>query len=216
MTASPITQQLLCAACSWPLPRETWTADQGDPAAPLTGLRKTSCPVCRTPLQIALFPALSHAKPIPLPERLAGEAEAACFYHAQNRAVKACDECGRFLCGLCELEVSGRTLCPVCFNAQASDRKLRQFDNRRTMHDTAALALATFPAVLFWPAIVTAPMAIFWVFRHWNSPRSILPRTRIRFYLAVLFALLEIAGIVLIIAAIVIASRARVNGAGPR
>jgi hypothetical protein len=67
------------------------------------------------------------------------------------------------------------------------------------MYDTIALALATIPAVLIWPVIVGAPAAIFIVFRRWNAPRSILPRTRIRFYLAALFALAEIAGIAFVI-----------------
>jgi len=39
--------------------------------------------------------------------------------------------------------------------------------------------------------------------RRWNAPLSILPRTRIRFYLAALFALAEIAGIVFLVWAIV-------------
>lgn len=154
-----------------------------------------------------MFPAIRSSAAPAAPEPRAGESEAACFYHAHSRAEKPCDECGRFLCRLCELEAGGRTLCPVCFNHQAGARKIHHFDNRRTMHDTAALALATLPALLFWPVIATAPMALFWVFRFWNAPGSIVPRTRIRFYLAALFALAEIAGIVLLIAVIVTASR---------
>ena len=70
------------------------------------------------------------------------------------------------------------------------------------MHDSIALALAIFPAFLFWPILVTAPLTLFWIFRHWNSPRSILPRTRVRYYFAGLIALSQIGFIAVVIAAI--------------
>ena len=70
------------------------------------------------------------------------------------------------------------------------------------MHDSVALALAIFPAFLFWPVLVTAPLTLFWIFRHWNSPRSILPRTRVRFYFAGLIALSQIGFVALVIVAI--------------
>ena len=78
------------------------------------------------------------------------------------------------------------------------------------MCDTIALALATFPALLIWPAIIGAPAALYVVIRRWRAPLSILPRTRIRFYLAALFALAELVGIGLLIWAI-----ARVPRLGP-
>jgi len=63
------------------------------------------------------------------------------------------------------------------------------------MYDSIALALATLPVFLFWPVFGTAPVSLFLVIRHWNSPRSIVPRTRIRLYLAALFAVAEIGGV---------------------
>ena len=113
-----------------------------------------------------------------------------------------CDECGRFLCDLCDIELDGKHLCPACFQSGLSSNKLENVETRRTMYDTLALAAATFPALLIWPAIVGAPTALFIVFRRWRTPLSILPRTRIRFYLAALFALLEIVGIGFLIWAI--------------
>ena len=62
------------------------------------------------------------------------------------------------------------------------------------MYDTVALALATIPAVFLWPVLVTAPAALWVVARRWNAPGSLVSRTRIRFYLAALFALAEIVG----------------------
>ncbi len=81
-------------------------------------------------------------------------------------------------------------------------RTNQNLETSRTMYDSIALALAIFPAFLFWPVLVTAPLTLFWIFRHWNSPRSILPRSRARFYIAGLIALSQIGLIAVVIVAI--------------
>jgi hypothetical protein len=181
-----------CGVCSWPLPPESWNPESA-----------VACPGCGTRTQVFAFPALARVHVGAAPEAVGADTEASCFYHAQNRAESPCDECGRFLCRLCELDVDARRICPGCFSAGARGRKIQEVDTRRTMYDSIALALATFPVLLFWPALVAAPMSLYFVIRHWNSPRSILPRTRIRFYLAALFATLEIGGIGVAIFAII-------------
>src|SRR5207244_10526192 len=105
------------------------------------------------------------------------------------------------------IEVRGRILCPPCFDDTLHGRKMQHLESSRTMHDSIALGLATIPALLFWPVIVTAPLSLYWTIRHWNSPRSILPRSRFRFYLAALLAVGEIAVVVFVIAAIWMVSR---------
>jgi len=57
-----------------------------------------------------------------------------------------------------------------------------------------ALALAAYPLLIFYFTIITAPAALFVAIRHWNSPSSIIPRTKIRFVLAIITALMELAG----------------------
>ena len=79
------------------------------------------------------------------------------------------------------------------------------------MYDTIALALATVPALLFWPVIATAPAALWIVVRRWRAPGSIVPRTRIRYYLAALFALAEMAGAGFVIWAIMRIPRSGAN-----
>ncbi len=70
------------------------------------------------------------------------------------------------------------------------------------MYDSVALAFAVLPALLIWPVLVGAPAALWVVFRRWRSPGSIVPRTRLRYYLAALIALAEIAGMIAVIWAI--------------
>ncbi|HLH37509.1 MAG TPA: hypothetical protein VKX39_00040 [Bryobacteraceae bacterium] len=182
---------IACGECSWPLPAELWNRVEG-----------ARCPGCRQPLEIAVFPAIERTRGGALPQPAQGEGEASCFFHLESRAVTPCDECGRFLCSLCDIEIDGRHFCPTCFKSGMAANRLENVETRRTMYDTIALVLATLPLMLFWPAIIGAPAALFTVVRRWRAPLSILPRTRIRFYLAALFASAEIAGIVALVWAI--------------
>jgi len=182
------TPAISCGECSWPVLVESWKRDD-----------EVACLRCGQKIRIAVFPAIEQRRVGALPEAVAVESEASCFYHPQSRAAVPCEECGRFLCSLCDLEVEGRHICPVCFQAGVKTRKIATVETRRTMYDSIALALATLPALLFWPALISAPAALWMVVRRWNAPGSLLPRTRIRLYLAALFALSEIVVIVFIV-----------------
>jgi hypothetical protein len=186
-----ITGTLQCANCTWPFE-----------LASATGAFAQTCPVCRTHVEAIVFPAHARTAIGTLPDSVLSTNEASCFYHAANRAAVPCDECGRFLCHLCDLTADGRHLCPGCFGTGVRERRLQGFETQRTMHDSIALALATFPMMMIWPIIISAPLTIFWIIRHWKSPRSIIPRTRARYYWAALFATAEMALIVLAFVAI--------------
>jgi len=84
-------------------------------------------------------------------------------------------------------------VCPRCFE------KTENVEPQRTMYDSMALAVSTFPMLLFWPALIGAPWALFLVIRRWNAPSSIVPRTKIRFVLAALFAVAEIGFFIFVI-----------------
>jgi hypothetical protein len=173
---------IACAACSTPVPREFWNREE-----------PVRCQVCGQPLRAAVFPAITNYTLGVSPSALEGETEASCFYHPQSRAIVPCQQCGRFLCALCDLEVDGRHVCPRCFE------RTETVEPRRMMYDSLALAISTFPMLLFWPALVGAPWALFLVFRRWSAPSSIVPRTKIRFVLAALFAAAEIAFFIFVV-----------------
>lgn len=149
-----------------------------------------SCPSCDGPLRADVFPALFKA----MPRGTAGEAIhmddlASCFYHQGKKAVIPCTSCGRFLCALCDIEMNGNHICPVCLEKGQNKGKLQNLENRRTCYDTIALYLAVFPAIFFlWPTILTAPMVIFMVIWFWKKPASILPRTKLRYVFAFIIA----------------------------
>jgi hypothetical protein len=179
---------IACAACSWPVPREFWNRDEG-----------VRCRGCGHTMRVVVFPAIDRTNTGIAPETLQGDTEASCFYHPQSRAAKVCEECGRFLCSLCDLEVEGRHICPRCFESGVSAHKIETAEPRRILYDNLALALATLPFLLIWPALIAAPWSLVMVFTRWNAPSSVVPRTKIRFLIAALFALAEIGFIIFVI-----------------
>jgi hypothetical protein len=156
---------------------------------------------------VTAFPSIDRIETGVSPELLQAETEASCYYHPQSRAARVCESCGRFLCALCDLEVEGRHICPRCFETGVSEQKIETAVQRRTLYDNIALALATLPLLLFWPAFIAAPWALFLVFRHWNDPSSVVPRTKIRFTLAALFAIAEIGFLVFLVYMMVLGFR---------
>jgi hypothetical protein len=128
-----------------------------------------------------------------------GEGEASCFYHPGRQAVRPCDGCGRFLCALCDVELGREHLCPTCLDTGQRKGKLTALETRRTIYDDAAVAVAVVP-LLMWPmTLLTAPLAIGLAVYGWNKPGSLVPRTRVRFYLAILLAAAQLAGWALVL-----------------
>jgi len=175
-------EHLACSLCNNPIPAQDWNREHA------------FCASCRAPLAALVFPAF-FSQPVAASSGTAvlEAGEASCFYHPLKQAVVPCDRCGRFLCSLCQVEFLGQNWCPRCIQASSEKGQLAQFDAGRKRYDNLALMLATFPALLVWPTIVTAPVTLYLAARYWHAPSSILPRTRIRFYIAILFAILQIA-----------------------
>jgi hypothetical protein len=174
-------EMLVCSQCASPIPAEDWNRDHA------------FCRICRAPLAALVFPAIfPKASPAPA-TTLLEEGEAGCFYHPKKRAVVPCDQCGRFLCSLCQVEFLGQNWCPGCIEVRRQKGQLTALDARRPLYDNMVLSLAVFPALLIWPTIVTAPMSLYLAAKFWRAPSSILPRTKIRFWIAAILAFLQIA-----------------------
>lgn len=160
------------------------------------------CPSCGEALQIEVFPALfRRITPGKEGEALMEETESSCFYHPQKKAILPCDGCGRFLCALCDCEFNGQHLCPTCLETGQNKGKIKNLENHRVLHDNMALSLAIFsivPPIIYF-CWLTLPMSLFIAIRHWNTPTSVVHRTKIRFVLAIIIALLEIVGIIALI-----------------
>src|ERR1051325_5411683 len=155
----------------------------------------TPCPTCAEPIQVEVFPALFRRAAVGRgAEAVLIEGEASCFYHPQKKAVLPCEGCGRFLCALCDCEHNGQHLCPACLEAGRTKGKIKSLENSRTRYDNIALALAIYPLIIFYFTIITAPIALFMVIWRWRKPPGMTQRSRSRFVIAALIALLQIGG----------------------
>ena len=81
-----------------------------------------------------------------------------------------------------------------CLQAGRSKRRIENLENSRILYDSLALNLALWPMVFFFVTLVTAPAVVYVVLRYWKAPASLLPRTRYRFVLALLAAIVQLAG----------------------
>jgi len=155
----------------------------------------SSCPACAAMVRADVYPAAF--RPLPAGsagDRLMADKEASCFYHDGKKAIITCSACGRFLCALCDVEFNDLHLCPQCLEKGRTKRKIKNLENSRTCYDTIAMYLAVIPMLAVWPTLLTAPAALFMSIRYWKAPTSIIPRSKIRFMVAMFFAVTQIVG----------------------
>jgi hypothetical protein len=122
------------------------------------------------------------------------QGQAECFYHPGKKAVAHCTDCGRLLCALCEVPFDGHSLCMGCLQDGRNKGRIANLEDSRILYDSLALYLALLPMFFFFFTLITAPATIYVVLRYWNAPTSLLPRSRFRFLLAMLIAIVQIAG----------------------
>src|SRR6185503_280265 len=152
------------------------------------------CPACDTLIQVEIFPAHFQPAAVGQPaESIIEEGVSSCFYHEQKRAVTHCAGCGRFRCALCGVDCRGQHVCPACLQSGKQKGRLPHLESSRATWDSAALLFALGPLLIPLIVIATAPVAIALGIISFFKPGSIVPRTRIRAWLAIGFGLVEIA-----------------------
>jgi len=153
------------------------------------------CPECRSKIIIDTFPALFREAAPGVPgEAVLAADQSSCFFHPAKRAIIACESCGRFLCTLCDIELSGRHLCSVCIERETAKGKFQQLENHRVRYDDVALALAIWPMLMIWITCITATASIYVALRYWKSPRSIVRGNSFRFISAIIISSLQLMG----------------------
>lgn len=169
--------QPACGACLSPIPTSDWNSPYPLP-----------CAHCSRPVSVRVFPAALRLRAPAMPEQILAGGEAACYNHPQYRAAVACDECGRFLCRMCDLG-SGEPphVCPACL-----ERRETTSQHERVNHDSIALALATLPMLTCWLTVFTTPVALFLTARSWNDPSAVFQRGRWRLWTTLGVAVLQL------------------------
>lgn len=153
----------------------------------------TACPNCQAPTRTVVFSAMNRSAvsnpPIPR-----AEAEAGCFFHPAARADNLCDSCGRFLCSLCTVQFGAQKLCPECIYQKRKQPSDLQLKDQAILFDNWALLLLTLPVLTFvyvYLGLAFSGVALALVIIGWKQQRTLTPRSRYRFLLAGVLALVE-------------------------
>jgi hypothetical protein len=161
-------REIKCPSCRLPLPRD---------ATALEALN--GCPSCLKPISVFVLPGY-HRSPVTgrAAEKVTGESESTCFFHASKKAAVPCDECGRFLCALCDVQVDSRHLCPTCLESGRRLGSIGSLERSRTRWDiivwTINLGLFTcigLPVVALANLLITVLL--------WRAPASRVVRSRV-------------------------------------
>jgi len=155
------------------------------------------CPHCNHQLRLALFPAWFRAgsgASTTGTSRAVVSDEAGCFFHERKLAVTTCDECGRFICSLCDLEIAGQHLCPRCLESGSRRGSIVDLERQRIRYDQLAVSLAAFSLLFFFLSPILAGAGIFIVLWKWKSPPSRLINSRAVAVTALVLLVLEFVG----------------------
>jgi hypothetical protein len=108
-------------------------------------------------------------------------------------AAVTCSRCGRFICHFCRISWAGEDLCATCLQASSTGKDAGKLASNRFHFDSLALALSTIPILTVVLTIVTAPLALGVALFTFRKECSIAPRSKIRFIVAILLSLIQIA-----------------------
>lgn len=175
---------LSCARCKMPLPE--WELARSETA------RCTSCWSVNT---VRAFPAMFRDAAAPALPVAALDGEASCFDHPGKRAVAACNQCGRFVCELCQVDFGGQAWCPSCVAAGSGAARVANPDSSRVLYDSVALAIPILSFFVFFPiTVLTAPGTIVFTLVKWKQPLSLVRSSRWRFLVASAIAAVQLTG----------------------
>src|SRR5580704_14400312 len=132
---------LTCPHCSESLAIDLFVA--GQPG---------QCPACHSHVEAYIFPEFHNNTSDRPGIYLAQEHEAVCYFHARYRAMNPCDNCGRFLCEICAINLGSRQLCAECLSQLRKRRDETGLVHHAALFDNVALFLVTAPVVtlFFW------------------------------------------------------------------
>jgi uncharacterized Zn finger protein (UPF0148 family) len=172
-----------CNSCGMPLPE--WDLSAGE---------ISTCPDCGSENKVKIFPAALRLTPS-IESESAEEGDAACFDHPASRAIASCAQCGRFVCQLCAVELTGNTYCPSCISTGVSKVAGRNVSAARVAFDSIALSVALVPLLFFPITLFTGPVAVFLAVRYWKRPLVLMHANRWRFVAAIAIGLVEVGGL---------------------
>lgn len=145
---------------------------------------------------IRLFPAVIRKQAVFEADVVLEGGQSTCFFHTKLPATALCDVSGRMICDLCKTDYQGKTVSFEALQSLLGKGGSVEKDRVRTKWDDIALALVLLPLVI-WPLLfITAPFVLGICLVQWRKgPTSILRRSRWRYLVAALLAILELVGL---------------------
>jgi hypothetical protein len=143
------------------------------------------CPYCQKRLAISVWPVVRQNSNA----TAALSDQATCFFHPDKVFQACCQQCGRFVCALCDLQLGAEHVCPVCFESGRADSGVEASNAvwryRDVLYDSIAVT-AGWAWIIVWPTFVAAiPAVIFLHVKYRKAPRSyLIPRSGWRFWSA--------------------------------
>ena len=180
-----VPQLIHCPKCGLALPAT---------AAELASVQQ--CPSCARFTRVVVFPAFG--RPVAsgaAAQRVMIDGESTCFYHPQKQAHALCDNCGRFICAMCDLDVYDAHLCPQCLQSGAEKGRVKSLERSRVRYDQIASSLLILPLVFCWFVLPVTSLAVLGLVGwKWKAPGSLVDNTRVRFIIYGLIAVVELIG----------------------
>ncbi len=153
------------------------------------------CPSCSADTTMVVFPAVA-SDPLEgsQAETVIFEEEAGCFYHTDNKAITACESCGRYLCSLCDINFSGQHVCAKCLEISKKKGKNKKIVRSYVLYDEMAIKLSIYALIpfLWFASPIMAPAALYLSIRYWKEPCGIIPKSRVRLLIAGIISFIEI------------------------
>ena len=151
-----------------------------------------ACPQCYTPAWAYVFPAWTKGEEEVVAHSDADIGQASCFNHETKRAASICDDCGKFLCGLCSISYAGKQLCTSCISATKRGESTLKVSARRP--DIQALWLSVVGMFIPLLGLAMSSFSLYLIFKYWNVDESYIAHSKWRFVVAGLLSSLIILG----------------------
>lgn len=174
--------KVICPKC------KTMLVLEGDQAS-----HQLVCRYCQSKLFFNVYPAITvEAEQGKEAEKVVLDEDASCFFHEDKLAVVTCDQCGAYLCNLCDIPVEGNHYCSTCF--KKAKEGFASMKNRTILYDDLCLFVALISFVMWPVTLITAPAVFIASIVFWKKVETPYPRWRWRFVMAMFVSLLTMIG----------------------
>lgn len=162
----------------------------GRPSGP--GTDTVQCSICGSITQRWCFPALYRVATGHTGVPVVEEGQSSCMNHPAKRAETVCDNCGKFLCALCDIDWNGEHLCTDCVQFRRDANHGGALKTEYLHYDTIAVIVAgvAMLGMFFGLGGIIALIVPYLAFRYWNTPWRPVPYWKWRMVAAVLLACL--------------------------